>query len=77
MSEQHEEPEERLKKSQKKIQKWLSKGEVAARFGVCMKSVERWGKSGKFPAGRQLQNTRWVWSVAEIEEYERSLDAAA
>src|SRR5258707_1010971 len=65
MSEQREELEERerLTKRQKKNQRWLSKSEVAARFGVCSKSVERWGKlNGKFPAGRQLPNTRWVWS---------------
>jgi predicted DNA-binding transcriptional regulator AlpA len=63
--------------SDPKSQKWFSKAQVAARFGVCQKSIERWSQGGKFPVGRQLPNTRWVWSVAEIEAYERSLTAAA
>jgi hypothetical protein len=61
-----------------KIQKWFSKSQLAVRFGVCQKSIERWSQAGKgFPAGRQLPNSRWVWSVAEIEQYEKDLTAAA
>jgi hypothetical protein len=59
--------------TQSKIQRWFSKREVAARYGVCMRSIERWRESGTFPAGTQLPNHRWYWSDLEIEQHERSL----
>jgi predicted DNA-binding transcriptional regulator AlpA len=58
---------------QSKVRRWLSKREVAARYGVCMRSVERWAASGKFPRGTQLPNKRWYWTDAEIELHERNL----
>jgi len=61
--------------TQSKIQRWFSKREVAARYGVCMRSIERWAESGKFPRGRLLPNRRWAWTDAEIEAHERTLVA--
>ena len=57
--------------TQSKIQRWYSKREVAARYGTCMRTIERWAKAGQFPRGRQLANRRWFWSDAEIEAHER------
>ena len=59
--------------TQSKIQRWFSKRQVADRYGVSMRSIERWAESGKFPRGRQLPNSRWFWTDAEIEQYERDL----
>ena len=59
--------------TQSKVQRWFSKREVAARYGVCMRSIERWAESGKFPRGRLLPNKRWAWTLAEIEQHERGL----
>jgi predicted DNA-binding transcriptional regulator AlpA len=56
-----------------KVQRWFSKREVAERFGVHPRSIERWKDSGKFPRGRQLPNKRWAWTDCEIEEHERAL----
>jgi predicted DNA-binding transcriptional regulator AlpA len=59
--------------TQSKVRRWLSKREVAVRYGVSMRSVERWAASGKFPRGTQLPNKRWYWTDAEIELHERNL----
>jgi hypothetical protein len=56
--------------TQSKIRRWFSKREVAERYGVSMRSIERWSESGKFPRGRLLPNKRWD---AEIEAHERNL----
>jgi hypothetical protein len=61
--------------TQSKIQRWHSKRWVADRYGVHPRSIERWAKSGKFPAGTQLPNKRWYWTDAEIEAHERNLVA--
>ena len=58
---------------QSKVNRWFSKREVAERYGVCMRSVERWAETGKFPRGRLMPNRRWAWTDAEIEAHERSL----
>jgi predicted site-specific integrase-resolvase len=58
-----------------KIQRWYSKREVAERYGVSMRSIERWSESGKFPRGTFLPNKRWAWTNLEIEEHERGLVA--
>jgi hypothetical protein len=57
----------------RKVQKWFSKREVASRYGVHPRSIERWVESGKFPAGTQLPNKRWYWTDLEIEAHERGL----
>jgi hypothetical protein len=59
--------------TQAKIQKWFSKREVAARYGVHPRSIERWSEAGKFPAGTQFPNTQWYWSIDSIEAHEKSL----
>jgi predicted DNA-binding transcriptional regulator AlpA len=62
--------------TQAKIQKWFSKRQVADRYGVSMRSIERWAESGKFPRGTQLPNNRWYWADLEIEAHEKSLVGA-
>jgi predicted DNA-binding transcriptional regulator AlpA len=59
--------------TQSKIRRWFSKRAVAERYGVSMRSIERWSESGKFPRGRLLPNKRWAWTDAEIEAHERNL----
>jgi len=59
-----------------KIQRWYSKRQVADRYGVSMRSIERWAESGKFPRGTQLPNKRYYWSDAAIETHERGLVSA-
>jgi predicted DNA-binding transcriptional regulator AlpA len=55
------------------IQRWFSKREVAARYGVHPRSIERWSADGRFPRGRLMPNKRWAWSDLEIEQHERGL----
>jgi predicted DNA-binding transcriptional regulator AlpA len=59
--------------TQSKIQRWFSKRQLAERYGVHPRSIERWSESGKFPRGRLLPNKRWAWTDAEIEAHERNL----
>ena len=59
--------------TQSKIRRWLSKREVAARYGVHPRSIERWSANGTFPKGCQLPNGRWRWSDLEIEQHETAL----
>jgi hypothetical protein len=57
----------------KKIQRWFSKSQLAARYNVCTRSIERWVKGGKFPLGVRMPNGRWAWSDVTIELHERAL----
>ena len=59
-------------KAEAKLQKWFSKTEVAARYNICPRTVERWVAAGQFPAG-VLFNKRWRWPVTVIESHERAL----
>jgi predicted DNA-binding transcriptional regulator AlpA len=63
--------------TQAKIQKWFSKRQVAERYGVHPRSIERWTEAGKFPRGTQLPSRRWAWSDRAIEEHERALVGSA
>jgi hypothetical protein len=58
-----------------KIQRWFTKREVAARYGVHPRSIERWSATGKFPRGRLMPNKRWAWTDLEIEQHEKNLVA--
>ena len=58
-----------------KVRHWLSKRAVAERYGVSMRSIERWSANGSFPRGRLLPNKRWAWTNDEIERHERNLVA--
>jgi len=57
----------------KAIQRWFSKSQLASRYNVCTRSIERWVKGGKFPVGVRMPNGRWAWSDIAIEAHERSL----
>jgi hypothetical protein len=59
--------------TQSKIERWYSKRQVADRYNVSTRSVERWSLSGKFPRGTQLPNRRWYWTDLQIEAHERDL----
>jgi hypothetical protein len=55
---------------------WLTTRALAARYGVAMRSVERWVEMGNFPAPMKLPNGRKYWKRDVIEEHERSLVGA-
>jgi predicted site-specific integrase-resolvase len=57
----------------RKIQRWYSKNQVAARYGVSSRSIERWSERGKFPPGVQMPNGHWYRTDVQIEDHERSL----
>jgi hypothetical protein len=59
--------------TQTKIRRWYSKRQLADRYSVSTRSIERWAEAGKFPPGTQWPNKRWYWSDRDIEEYERRL----
>jgi predicted DNA-binding transcriptional regulator AlpA len=67
--------QERHMTTASEIRRWLSKREVAARYGVHPRSIERWSANGTFPKGRQLPNGRWRWTDREIEQHEKGLVA--
>jgi predicted site-specific integrase-resolvase len=56
-----------------KIEKWLPKRSVAARYDTSTRTIERWVKSGKFPPPTRMPNGRDYWSDIVIEAHERSL----
>jgi len=58
---------------QTQVQLWLSKKEIAQRYGVSSRSIERWSEAGVFPRGVQHPSGRWFWKLAAIEQYERDL----
>jgi hypothetical protein len=62
-----------MQKTQAANQIWLSKREVAQRYGVHPRSIERWQEAGTFPRGTQMPNGHWFWNRAAIEQHERSL----
>jgi predicted site-specific integrase-resolvase len=59
--------------TQPKIQRWFSKREIAGRYGVSMRSVERWVDGGKFPAPTRMPNGRDYWPDTTIEAHEQNL----
>jgi predicted site-specific integrase-resolvase len=58
---------------QTKISKWFTKRQLAERYNVHTRSIERWSVSGKFPRGCQMPNGRWRWSDVDIEQHEKGL----
>ena len=58
------------------IQRWFNKSQLATRYNVCTRSIERWVKGGKFPLGVRMPNGRWAWSDVTIELHERNLVGA-
>ena len=55
----------------------LPTGDVAARYGVTTRSVDRWWKDPKlgFPQPIYI-NDRKYWAIADLEQWERKLSAA-
>lgn len=53
--------------------RYLTRSQLAARYGVTMRSIMRWEADPKlnFPAGIQL-NRIWAFAEVDIEEGERS-----
>jgi predicted site-specific integrase-resolvase len=57
------------------IRRWYSKRQLADRYSVSQRSIERWAEAGRFPVGTQFPNKRWYWSDRDVENYERALAA--
>jgi len=55
--------------------KWISKDELAERFGVSSQTIENWIHAGKLPAPIYFSRQVVRFSVATIEEFEA--DAAS
>jgi hypothetical protein len=54
------------------IDRWFSKGEIAARYGITQRSLERWLKSAKFPApDLHLPGGQPRWSDVLVATHER------
>jgi len=60
----------------RKILRWYSKRQLADRYSVSTRSIERWTEAGKFPAGTRMPSGHWYWSDLDIEEHERKLTGA-
>jgi hypothetical protein len=56
-----------------KIARWYSKRQLADRYNVCPRSIERWVQNKKFPPGVRLPNGHWAWSDITIEAHERAM----
>jgi hypothetical protein len=61
--------------SETKISRWYSKRQVADRYSVSTRTVDRWRESKRFPIGTQMPTGRWYWSSCDIEKYEQQLVA--
>ena len=55
-----------------KIVRYFSKRQLSNRYNVCPRSIERWVKSKRFPAGVRLPNGHWAWPDVVLEAHERS-----
>jgi hypothetical protein len=59
--------------TQPQINRWLSKAEIVARYGITQRTLERWLKSERFPAADlHLPGGQPRWSDAVVEAHERS-----
>jgi predicted DNA-binding transcriptional regulator AlpA len=55
------------------VNRWLSKSEIVARYGITQRTLERWLKSERFPApDLQLPGGQPRWSDALVETHERN-----
>ena len=50
----------------------LRKREAAERLGVCVRTLERWERLGKFPARVKLGPNTTGWTEEDIDEWLRS-----
>jgi len=60
-----------------KIERWYGKRNVADRYSVSLRTVERWVKLGRFPKPVRMPNGRDYWADTTLEAHERSLVTAA
>ena len=60
-------------KPEKISNKKLTTGAVAARYGVCARTVYRWEADATlgFPKGMRVRGDRRYWSESELQEWER------
>jgi hypothetical protein len=61
--------------AQTQIVRYFSKRQLANRYNVCPRSIERWVQNKKFPPGVQLPNGHWAWPDVVVEEHERNFAA--
>jgi hypothetical protein len=56
------------------VNRWFSKSEIVARYGITSRTLERWLKSERFPeADLHLPGGQPRWSDVAIEAHERGL----
>lgn len=56
------------------INRWLSKSDVVARYGITQRTLERWLKNKRFPApDLHLPGGQPRWSDDLVEAHERGL----
>ena len=53
---------------------FLTVEQVAERYGVSADSIWRWKRSGRFPAPRRVGPNTTRWHIADLLEYESTLD---
>jgi hypothetical protein len=52
--------------------KFLRKSQLAARYGITPRSVDRWSHEGRLPQAKYLRGSRLpLWDLDEIEALER------
>jgi hypothetical protein len=55
------------------VQRWLSKAELAERYGITQRSLERWIKNNLFPAANlHLPGGQPRWSNTAVVAHERA-----
>ena len=55
-----------------KIEFYFSQGDLAERYRVDKRTIQRWRKSRKLPPATTLPNGRPAWANAVIEAHERA-----
>lgn len=50
----------------------LSVAQVCSLLGISRITLWQYRRSGKFPAGRRITESRIVWPVSEVEEFLKS-----
>jgi hypothetical protein len=55
----------------KRVQRFFTKRQLADRYSTCVRTIERWAKSGRLPPPIIMPNGRWGFPDCEIEANER------
>lgn len=52
----------------------LTRKQVAGRYGVCLRTIDRWIALKMIPFHKNTMNGRIVFYVKELEEWEKKVD---